>query len=163
MWHKDEFLVCTVYLNIQDKFLSYQLSSAVNSCQQLITVNENENQPRELKFGKSINFSVYINIPVIFFFILAFLSCQQQSSRFDSCWQLIWKNFNWNFLVQTKVYTCAEFQLSRLISIFISCQQLLSVVDSWRQLSQKKINGITIYHLKLIPLPNFGYVGWGLG
>ena len=39
--------------------------------------------------------------------------------------------------VYTKVDTCAEFQLSRLILIFISCQQLLSAIDSWWQLLQK--------------------------
>ena len=33
-------------------------------CQQLITVDENENQPREMKFGTQVTFSVYIKIPV---------------------------------------------------------------------------------------------------
>ena len=37
-----------------------------NRCHQLSTADENENQPRELKFGTSVNFSVYINIPVKF-------------------------------------------------------------------------------------------------
>ena len=38
----------SVYNNNPVKLLSYQLSSAVNSCQQLMTVDENENQLREL-------------------------------------------------------------------------------------------------------------------
>ena len=64
----------SVYIKIPVNFFSYQLSSTGISCQrlsagwkQLITVDENENQPRELKFGKSINLSVYIKILVIFF------------------------------------------------------------------------------------------------
>ena len=63
---------------------------------------------------------------------------QRAQSDFDSCWQLIWKKFDWNLYVHTKVDTWAEFQLSSLIFIFISCQQLLSAVDSWWQLLRKK-------------------------
>ena len=47
---------------------------------------------------------------------------------------------------------CAKFQLSRMIFIFISCQQLLTADDSCHR---KKFNGIFIYSLKLIPVPNF--------
>ena len=56
-----------LYIKISVEFFSYQLSSAVKSCQQLITVDENENLPRNLKFGISINFSVYRQIPVELF------------------------------------------------------------------------------------------------
>ena len=49
-----------VYMKIPVNIFYYQLSSAANSCQQLITVDKNENQPRELKFGTSIKFSVCI-------------------------------------------------------------------------------------------------------
>ena len=49
------------------------------------------------------------------------------------------KNY-WNFYVNTKVGTCAKFQLSGLIFIFISCQQLLSTVDSCWQLIWKKLD-----------------------
>ena len=41
------------------------------------------------------------------------------------------KKIDWNFYVYTKVDTCAEFQLSRLIFFFISCQQLLTADDNW--------------------------------
>ena len=41
--------------------------SAINSCQQPITVDENENQPRESQFGKHTNFTVQMKIPDIFF------------------------------------------------------------------------------------------------
>ena len=44
----------------------HELSAAVTSCKQLITVNENKNQPRELKFGVCINFSVHMKILVQF-------------------------------------------------------------------------------------------------
>ena len=56
----------SVYIQISVKYFSYQLSSAVNSRQQLITFDESENQVREQKFGTSINFSLYIKIPVEF-------------------------------------------------------------------------------------------------
>ena len=68
--------------------------TAVISCQQpstadenenlLLTTDENENQAIELKFGTSINISVYIQIPVKFFFISAVISCQQPSTADDS-------------------------------------------------------------------------------
>ena len=41
------------------------------------------------------------------------------------------KEINWNFYIHTKVDTCAQFQLSRLIfilSAFDSCYQLLTAV-----------------------------------
>ena len=46
--------------------ICHQLSTAVNNCQQLITVDENEVQPRELKFSININFSVHMKISVNF-------------------------------------------------------------------------------------------------
>ena len=58
-----------------------------------------------------------------------------------------------------KADTCAKFQLSRLIFIFISCQQLLTAFDNWWQLSQKILNGIFIYSLKLILVANFSSPG----
>ena len=57
----------------QAKFYFYVLFP-LNSGGQLLTVGENENHPRELKFGISINFSVYIKIPAKFF------SCQLSSA-----------------------------------------------------------------------------------
>ena len=64
--------------------------------------------------------------------------------RGDMCakfqfFRLIWKKFDWDLYVHTKVDICAKFQLSSFIFIFISCQQLLSAVDGWWQLLQKKI------------------------
>ena len=47
-----------------------------------MTADENENQARELRFGTSINFIVYIKIPIGFF-------SYQLSSAVNSCQQLI--------------------------------------------------------------------------
>ena len=94
-----------------------------------------------------------------FSFSSTFISCHQLLTAVDSWWQLIWKKFNWNFYVHTKMYSYAKFQLSRLIFIFISCQQLLTAVDSWWQLSQIFFDGIFIYPLKLILVPNFSSSG----
>ena len=149
----------SVHMKISVKFVSYQLSSVVSSCQLLITVDENENQPRELKLSTPINFyqllSAFIScwqlmpadmnkeLTGIFMYTLKLIllpnfsslgwfsfssttvSCCQLLTAVDCWWQLIWKKNYWNFFVHTKVNTCAEFQLSRLIFIFISCQQLL--------------------------------------
>ena len=77
----------------------------------------------------------------------------------DSWCQLIWKKFNWNFHVHTKVYMCAKFQLSRLI-FFISCQQVSAAVDSWWQLIWKKLALIYICTLNFICVPIFSSLGW---
>ena len=48
--------------------------------------------------------------------IFVFFNCSQLLSAVDSCWQLMtadMKKIDWNFLVHTKVYMCAKFQLSR--------------------------------------------------
>ena len=50
----------SVHPKIPINFFSYQLSSAVNICQQLKTVDENKNQPRELRFGTQITLGVCI-------------------------------------------------------------------------------------------------------
>ena len=102
------------------------------------------------------------------FFI--FIHCYKLSSAVDSCWQLMtanMKKIDWNFYIHTKVYTCAECQLSRLIFIFISCQQLLSAFNSWWQLmtadeswNDKNLTGLFIYTLKFILVPNFSSLGW---
>ena len=94
--------------------------------------------------------------------IFIFIICYQLSSAVDSYWQLMTADMkkNWlEFVLYTKVDNCAECQLSSLIFIFISCQQLLSAVDSWWQLLRKKLNGIFIYPLKLIFVPNFSSLG----
>ena len=54
--------------------------SAINSCQQPITVDENENQPRESQFGTHTNFTVQMKIPDIFFQI----SCHQLPTAVNS-------------------------------------------------------------------------------
>ena len=51
---------------------------------------------------------------------------------------------------------CTKFEPSRLIFIFISCHQLSIAVDSCHE---KNINGIFIYTLKLICVPNFSSLG----
>ena len=67
----------------------HQLSTALKSWWRLIKVDENQNQPRELKFGISIHFSVYIKIPVDFF-------SYQLSLAVNSWWQLITVDENEN-------------------------------------------------------------------
>ena len=55
---------------------------------------------------------------------------------------------------------CAKFQLSRLILILSAVNsywQLLTADDSRHK---KNLNGIFIYPLKLIPVPNFSSLGW---
>ena len=89
--------------------------------------------------------------------IFIFISCQQLLTAFDSWWQLSHKKFKWDFHLPPKAKTCAKFQLSRLIFIFTSCQQLLTADDSCHK---KNLNGIFIYPLKLIPVPNFSSLGW---
>ena len=84
-----------------------------------------------------------------YLFSLTVISCHQLSPAFDSWWQLIWRNFNWNFYVHTKVETCSNFQLSMLIFIFINCYQLSSAVDSWWQLIWKKIDWNFYVHTKV--------------
>ena len=100
----------------------------------------------------------------LFLFSSAVNSCYQLLTAVDSWWHLIWKKFDWNFYVNTKVGTWAEFQLSSLISIFISCQQLLSAVDSCWQLMtadmKKKLTEIFMYAQKLVLVPNFSSLAW---
>ena len=64
-----------------------------------------------------------------FLFSSTFISCHQLLTANDSLYE---KKY-WNFFVHTKVDTCAEFQLSRLIFIFISC--LSAVISCWQQLT----------------------------
>ena len=72
-------LVCI--WKFQLNFSPYQLSSAVNSCQQLKTIDENENQPRELKFGTDITWRLCIQHPAQHFLY-------QLSSAINRCQQL---------------------------------------------------------------------------
>ena len=53
-----------------------QLSSAVKSCQQLLTADKNQNQPRELKIGTGISFRAYEN-SIQFYCVTAVISCQK--------------------------------------------------------------------------------------
>ena len=68
------FLGTSIHFSLYMKILvKFFFISAVISCQQLMTVDDNVNQPRELKFGTGNNFSVNIKLSVEFFHI----SCQQ--------------------------------------------------------------------------------------
>ena len=62
----------SVYMKIPVNFSKYQLSTAFSSWRQLISVDENEGQHRDLKFGIHINFSVHLKTPVNTFYILKF-------------------------------------------------------------------------------------------
>ena len=64
---------------------------------------------------------------------------------------------SWMFYTQPSGGMRTKFLLSRLIFIFISCYQLLTADYSCYE---KKLNGIFIYPLKLIPVPNFSSLGW---
>ena len=127
---------------LQLDFNFYQLSTAVISCWRLLTADDSCYEKNftgifmyTLKLILVLNFSSL----AWFLFSPAVNSCHELLTAVDNWWQLIWKKFDWNFYLHTKVDTCAEFQLSSLIFIFISCQQLLSAVDSWWQLLPKKI------------------------
>ena len=87
--------------------------------------------------------------------IFIFISCKQLLSAADSWGQMLWKKIVWNFYLCPQDDMCAKFQVSRLIFIFISCQQLLTAEDSCHNF----FNGIFIYPLKLIPVPNFSSLG----
>ena len=114
----------------------HQLSAAVNSWYQLLINDENENQPRELKFGICINVSVHIKIHVNFFSYLL-------SSSFNSCRQLITVDENENqprelkfgtpinFSVYEKIPV--EFCSHQLISAVSTCQQLITADNSWQK------------------------------
>ena len=56
------------YMESPVKFFACQLSSAVNSLLQLIAIDEIENQPRQLKFGTFINFSMDMKIQSTFLY-----------------------------------------------------------------------------------------------
>ena len=139
------YITLSVYIKIPVKFFSYQLSSAVNSCQQLMTadkVDEIKNQPRELKFGKDITNRVYMKDPVKF--------CSYQlSSAVKSCQQLLTADKNKNHPRELKFGTSMKFSvytnnpvkffLYQLSSAVISCHQLSTAFNSWYQLMKMKI------------------------
>ena len=90
-------------------------------------------------------------------FSSTFSSCHQLLTAVDSWWQLTWIKIKWNFYLQTKIYTCAKFQLSRLIFIFISCHQLLTAVGGWWQLIWKKSTEIFNAHTQLYTCAKFQF------
>ena len=109
----------------------WQQLTAVDSWWQLIWKKNYWNFKYTLKLVLAPNssslawFSFSSVVNCIFSFSSDVISCHQLLTAVDSQWQLIWKKFDWNLYVYTKVDTCAEFQLSSLIFIFISCQQLI--------------------------------------
>ena len=102
-------LVCTWKLQWTFFFIS-----AVISCQQLITVDENENLHRKLKFGTSIDFSIYMNLPLKFFF---HISCHQLSTARNSWLKLISVDENWNQPRELKFVTHINFSVQMIISV----------------------------------------------
>ena len=81
-------------------FFSWQLSSAANSCWQLMAADDNENQPRDLKFGSYITFRVWMEIPYYYSFITDFIGCQQLLTADDICQE---KKLNIIFIHTLKV------------------------------------------------------------
>ena len=74
------------------------------SCHQLSTADKKENQPRELKFSTSINFSAYIKISVQFF-------SYQRSSAVNSRQQLTTADENENQAKELKLGTSINFSV----------------------------------------------------
>ena len=70
-----------------------------------MTADKNENESRELKFGKSIKFSVYIKIPVDFFP----LSCHQPSTAVNSWLKVLTADKNKNQPRELKFGTLINF------------------------------------------------------
>ena len=134
------------------KFQLYRSTFLFNSCKQLLSADD---RCYEKKFNEIFMYVLKImcmpNISSLGWFSF--------SSAVNSWWKLS-KFFLWDLHLPPKPDTCAKFQLFRLIFIFISCQQLLTAVDSWWQLSRIFFDGIFIYPLKLIPVPNFSSLGW---
>ena len=97
-----------------------------------MTADKNENQPRELKFGTSMNFNVYINIQV------NFLS-YKLSSDVNSWWQLITVNKNENQPRELKFGSCINFSVYINILVKFFSYELSSAVNSCRQLIKMKI------------------------
>ena len=128
-WNSAQVSTC-VYMKIPVNFFyisCHQLSTAVNSWWQLLTADENENQARELKFGTSINFSVYIKIPVEFF-------SYQLSLAVNSWWQLITDDENEKHPKELIFGISLHFSLYMKIPVDFFSYQLLSDVDSCKQL-----------------------------
>ena len=74
----------------------------------------------------------------------------QLLSAIDSCYQPLTAVY-WNFYIDTEVKRYAKFQFSRLFFIFSNFLQLIWAVD-------KKSNGIFIYSLNVIFVPNLSSV-----
>ena len=91
-----------------------------------------------------------------------FISCYQLLTADDRWYE---KKIKWNFIYILKMICMPNFSsLGRFsfLSTVNSCWQfwqLMTAFDSWWQLSQKSFNGIFIYPLKLIPVPNFSSLG----
>ena len=87
--------------------------------------------------------------PGWFSFSSTFISCHHLLTAVNVIWQLIWKKFNWNFYVHTKVYIYAKFSLSMLILNLINFYQLSAAVDSLWQLIWKKVDWNFHGHIKV--------------
>ena len=101
-------------MKIPLNFLVWELSSAVKSCQQLLTADKILNHPRELKFGTPINFSVYMRIPLNFF-------VWQLSSAVKSCQELLTANKDENQPGELKFGTPINFSVYMKIPVNFFC------------------------------------------
>ena len=108
----------------------HQLSTAVKSLWQLIKVDENEKQPRELKFGAGINFSVYIKIPINFSFYQLSKNCQQLITGGNMKKMKI-NLESWNLAQVSALVGRWKFHSIFFVTAVISCQKLSTAVDSW--------------------------------
>ena len=148
-------LVCTQKFQSNFFHIScHQLSTAVNSWWQLITVDENENQLRELKFGTSINIRLYIKIPVELFSYQLSSAVNSYSvkpilAELSKNTQLIW--------VELSLAWSGFIYAIKFSSTVISCWQLLTADESWYE---KNLTDIFMYNLKLIHVPNFSSLSW---
>ena len=122
-------------MKIPLNFFLQQLSSAVKSCQQLLTADKNENQPRELKFGTGISFRRSMKIP-------SKKNLWQLSSAVNSCQKLLTTDENGDQPRELKFCTGISFR-GRWRSHQKNCDsfhQLATAVKSFWQLMKMKIN-----------------------
>ena len=144
-------LLCVLYFRSLGWF-SY--SSAVISCQQLLTADGSCHEKKNkwnFRFHPKGDICAEFELPRLNFIVI---SCHQLSWAFMTAFM---KKIKCYFHLHPNGNICAKLKLSGLIFIVISCQQLLPVTDSCHE---KYSNGIVIFTLMVIYVPNFRSLGW---
>ena len=149
-----------MYIKIPVKFFSYQLSSAVNSWLQVVTADENENHPRELKFGTHINFSVHMKISIIFFHS----SCHQLSvavntysvkpvlAKLGKNIQLSWVELSWaqsGFVTAwQQISKFADFKTRKMFANGLFISKLTYLIPLWGGCENSSIKALQVIQNK---------------